>query len=120
MKKASSKKWVRSILMPTVLLAVTIVPASTRAQDLPTGDAMRGHTYFQTACALCHSDVLGPDNTVIIKQGPSLVGVMGRPAASLPHFTYTAALKASGFTWDAATLNHFLTNPMAAVPGTTM
>ncbi len=45
---------------------------------------------------------------------------MGRQAASLPHFTYTAALKASGFTWDTATLNHFLTNPMVAVPGTTM
>jgi hypothetical protein len=63
---------------------------------------------------------LGPDNTVVIKQGPSLVGVVGRPAGTLPHFTYTDAMKNSGFTWDPATLNHFLTNPMVVLPGTTM
>ncbi len=120
MKKMSSEKWLRYILMPGMLLVAAMAPTIAQSQDLPAGDAARGHTYFQTACALCHSDVLGPDDTVIIKQGPSLVGVMGRQAASLPHFTYTAALKASGFTWDAATLNRFLTNPMVAVPGTTM
>jgi glucose/arabinose dehydrogenase len=56
----------------------------------------------------------------LTKQGPSLVGVVGRPAGWLPHFTYTQALKASGYTWDTKTLDHFLANPMMAVPGTTM
>ncbi len=101
------------------LLAGICLPGAF-GQGPPVGDATRGQTYFQTSCALCHSPELGPDNTVIIKQGPSLAGIVGRRAGSLPHFTYTEALKGSGYTWDAATLDHFLSNPMMAVPGTTM
>jgi hypothetical protein len=120
MNKRSSKKLFSSPLLTAALLAAGLISTGASAQDLPAGDAAKGRAYFQATCALCHSDELGPDNTVIIKQGPSLVGVVGRPAASLPHFTYTHALKASGFTWDEATLNRFLTNPMVVVPGTTM
>jgi glucose/arabinose dehydrogenase/cytochrome c2 len=120
MKKWSYKKIVQSTLIPGALLAAAMAPPDIRAQDMPAGDATRGRAYFQVACALCHSAELGQGDTVIIKQGPSLVGVLGRPVASLPHFTYTQALKGSGYTWDAATLDHFLTSPMMAVPGTTM
>jgi glucose/arabinose dehydrogenase/cytochrome c2 len=120
MKTRSSKKWVQYIIMPGALLAAGLAPMGTGAQDIPAGDAARGRAYFQAACSLCHSDELGPDNTVVIKQGPSLVGVVGRQAGTLPHFTYTDTLKSSGLTWDTATLNHFLTNPMVVLPGTTM
>jgi cytochrome c2 len=120
MKKRSSKELVAHILMPVALLAGGMPPLSACAQNLPSGDAARGRAYFQVSCALCHSAELGPDGTVTIKQGPSLVGVVGRRAGSLPHFTYTEALKGSAYTWDAATLDHFLANPMMAVPGTTM
>ena len=90
------------------------------AQEAPGGDALRGQTYFQVACAICHSAVLGSNNTVILKQGPSLVGVLGRKAGSSPHFNYTKALSGSGFIWDVATLSKFLANPMVVIPGTTM
>lgn len=90
------------------------------AQDAPVGDANRGNAFFQTSCAICHTTTLGPGNTVIVKQGPSLVGVAGRPAGTGLGFSYTKALASSGFTWDAATLDKFLTSPMTAVPGTTM
>lgn len=90
------------------------------AQDIPSGDAVRGKAYFQISCAICHSPELGPDNTVIIKQGPSLAGILGRPAGTLPHFNYTTAMRESGFTWDTATLNRFLANPLFVLPGTTM
>jgi glucose/arabinose dehydrogenase/cytochrome c2 len=120
MKTRSSKKLVQYITLTGALLAAGLAPMGAGAQDMPAGDAGRGRVYFQAVCALCHSDQLGPDNTVVIKQGPSLVGVVGRPAGTLPHFTYTEAMKNSGFTWDAATLNHFLTNPMVVLPGTTM
>lgn len=90
------------------------------AQTNPAGNAIRGEQFFQTSCALCHSTSLGPGNTLVIKQGPTLVGVMGRKAATSPHFNYTQALKDSGLVWNAATLDHFLTSPMTAVPGTTM
>jgi glucose/arabinose dehydrogenase/cytochrome c2 len=84
------------------------------------GDVSRGQVYFQQFCAICHSPTLGPGNTVVVKQGPSLVGVVGRQAGSAPYFTYTKALSGSGLTWDASTLDHFLSNPMLAVPGTAM
>jgi glucose/arabinose dehydrogenase/cytochrome c2 len=86
----------------------------------PTGDPTRGEAYFQLSCVICHAVSLGPDHSVINKQGPSLVGVVGRKAGSSPHFNYTRAMRDSGFTWDAATLSRFLANPMTVLPGTTM
>ncbi len=90
------------------------------AQNTPVGNADRGQQVFQVYCAVCHSTSLGSGNTLIIKQGPTLVGVTGRKAGTSPHFNYTQALKDSGSVWDAAALDHFLTDPMKAVPGTTM
>jgi len=84
------------------------------------GDASHGKTLFQQNCAVCHADTLGPGNTTIARQGPSLVGVFGRRAGSGPNFNYTNSLKASGLAWDESTLDRFLTNPTAMVPGTTM
>jgi glucose/arabinose dehydrogenase/cytochrome c2 len=109
-----------STVMPTLLLAATLAPVKLSAEDLPVGDGTRGKAFFQNNCAVCHSPVLGPDNLVIMKQGPSLAGVMGRPAGSLPHFNYTKAIRELGLTWDPATLYRFLANPMVEVPGTTM
>ena len=52
--------------------------------------------------------------------GPTLFGVVGRSAGSVPGFQYTADHKKLGVTWDAATLDKYLTNPRAMVPDTTM
>src|SRR5450432_2313666 len=90
------------------------------AQTRPAGDPVHGKKYFQLSCVLCHTTSLGPGNTVIVKQGPSLVGVLGRRAGSGLGFNYSKALGESGIVWDAAALDHFLTSPMVAVPGTTM
>jgi cytochrome c len=49
-----------------------------------------------------------------------LFGVVGRSAGGVPGFQYTADHKRLGFTWDAATLDKYLTNPRAMVPDTTM
>ena len=90
------------------------------AQDSPVGDAGRGQIYFQQSCAVCHTTTLGPGNSVILKQGPSLVGIIGRRAGTGLSFNYTRALSDSGITWDSASLDNFLMNPMLAVPGTLM
>ncbi len=66
-------------------------------------------------CMSCHSVEAGK-NVV----GPSLHGVVGRKAASLPGYAYSDALKASGLTWDKATLDKWLTSPAKLVPGTKM
>lgn len=90
------------------------------AQDAITGDVGRGRTYFQNTCAICHTARLGPGNTVINKQGPSLVGSVGRRAGTGLGFNYSKALSDYGVVWDAATLDHFLAAPAQAVPGTLM
>jgi glucose/arabinose dehydrogenase len=79
------------------------------------GDPAQGQTFFSQDCALCHSVEAG-----VTQQGPSLSGVFLRRAGSLGNFNYTAALKNSGLIWDAPTLDKFLTNPNALVPGTVM
>src|SRR5690242_20558186 len=106
-------------IVPSLFLAAALT-ANVTAQDAPSGDAARGKAFFEISCAVCHSPVLGPDNLVLMKQGPSLVGIVGRPAGSLPHFNYTKAIRDSGITWDTAKLYRFLENPMEVVPGTTM
>ena len=60
------------------------------------GDAGRGKVFFQQSCALCHATVLGAGNRPVSGQGPSLVGVVGRAAASVGNFNYSAALRAAG------------------------
>jgi len=80
-------------------------------------DANAGKAVFRAQCALCHSAQPGDNGGA---QGPNLNGVFGRHSASNPDFGYTAALKASGFTWDQATLDRFLTSPTTVVPGSAM
>ena len=104
----------------TALALVVLSAGPLAAQEQPTGDAVAGKAFFQTSCALCHADALGPNTTEIIKQGPSLVALFGRPAGKGTSFNYTDALKNYGVKWDAPALDTFLANPATAVPGTSM
>ena len=74
-----------------------------------------GKALFQAQCAACHS--VSPGQNGI---GPSLAGVYGAKAASTPGFEFSPALKKSGIVWNASTLDKFLANPQADVPGTKM
>ena len=107
-------------LLVSMVFAGLGVAGEAAAQVPPAGNASQGKVFFQQNCAMCHADTLGPGNLPIMGQGPSLVGVFGRRAGSVPNFSFTNALSGSGLTWDSATLEHFLLNPAAAVPGTTM
>lgn len=79
------------------------------------GDAERGARVFR-ACAACHS--LEPD---INLSGPSLAGIWNRKAGSLASFLrYSDALKRSGQTWNGKTLDAWLRDPRAMVPGNFM
>ncbi|MES2173167.1 MAG: c-type cytochrome [Pseudomonadota bacterium] len=66
-------------------------------------------------CAACHATQPGKSSF-----GPNLRSVMGRKAATLPGYAYSDALKASGVTWNARTLDTWLTGPQAMVKGTRM
>ena len=52
------------------------------------GTAVEGVRVFQAQCAVCHSDRPG-----VTGFGPTLAGVVGRTAATIPGFDYTSALK---------------------------
>lgn len=66
-------------------------------------------------CKTCHSTEKGK-----IGIGPSLYGVVGRKAGSLPGFTYSKAMAGSGITWDAAALDAYIAAPQTKVPGNRM
>ena len=76
------------------------------------GDAEHGETLYE-GCQDCHS--LDKNDV-----GPRHRGVFGRKAGSLPDYRYSPALKASNFVWNEVTLDKWLTNPQAFVPGAKM
>ena len=79
------------------------------------GDATAGKTVFENQCSVCHSTVSGGQGF-----GPTLAGVFDRNAGTLAGFNYTPALTHSHLTWNAKTLDAFLTSSMQKVPGTAM
>jgi cytochrome c len=98
-----------------VVAAAIVAPALCAAGSKP--DIENGKATFNAMCGVCHSvQTTGGPN-----QGPNLLGVVGRKAGSQPEFSmYSPALKASNITWSKKTLDVFLVNPMAKVPGTFM
>jgi cytochrome c len=101
----------RAQVLGAVLLAVS---AAAAAQEAPAGDAAAGQRAF-AQCSTCHSfDPTGR------KQGPHLLGVVGREAGAVEGFRYSPALGVSEIVWNRETLARYLANPRQAVPGTTM
>lgn len=66
-------------------------------------------------CKSCHTVEPGQNRI-----GPSLAGVFGRKSGSAPGFAYSEAMKASGLTWDRASLERWIEAPQQMVPGTRM
>jgi cytochrome c len=101
---------VRAIFLVVIGLSLSAATLA-RADD----DAANGADLFKHKCGSCHSIEVGKNRV-----GPSLAGVVGRKAASIETYSYSAAMRSSGLTWDPATLDSYLTNPRAKVPGTKM
>lgn len=78
------------------------------------GDPVHGKTVF-ARCAACHD--LNTGKTVL---GPSLKGIIGRKAGSVPGFAYSPAMKAKAIDWTPGNLDAFITAPTHFVPGTRM
>jgi len=75
-------------------------------------DANAGKEIY-ARCLACHA--LAYDRT-----GPRHCGLFGRRAGSVKDFAYSDAMKRSRIVWSERTLDRFLANPLAAVPGTAM
>ena len=78
-----------------------------------TGDAGRGAKVYEQKCTGCHSIEAN-------RIGPAHRGVYGRKAGSAPGFAYSPGLKTSKIIWTEPTLNRWLTNPQATIPGARM
>jgi len=94
-----------------LVAAVAVLAAGAARAD---GDAARGEKRFEE-CATCHSTERGVNNV-----GPSLFGVLGRKAGEIADFRYSPAMRTSGITWTAQTLDKFVADPQQEVPGNRM
>ena len=97
-------------------IGVLAVAGLAAGKALAAGDADEGKKVFTRVCAACHTtEAEGPKRI-----GPSLHGIVGRKAGTVEGFRYSAANKNSGITWTPETLDEYLKDPKAKVPGTIM
>ncbi len=87
-----------------------LIASSTAAAG---GDAVRGKEAYEARCGGCHS-------VAADRIGPRHAGVFGRRAGSVAGFAYSEALRRSRLVWDAETLERWLADPEAVVPGQRM
>ena len=93
-----------------IALLVAAGSGEVRAQDAAAGEKVFG------VCKACHQIGENAKNGV----GPLLNGVIGRKAGSVSGYSYSAANKDSGITWDEPTFREYIKDPKAKVPGTKM
>ena len=96
-------------LLATTALAACFAAGTVQAKD----DELE--LSFNDHCRECHSFVKD-DNRL----GPSLYGVVGRKAGTQTGYRFTQSLKDSGVTWDEATLDKWIADPNAVIPGNGM
>ncbi|MGH6893648.1 MAG: c-type cytochrome [Dongiaceae bacterium] len=96
-----------------LLASLTGVILWSVADTASAGDALHGEEIYNSRCVACHS----PDANRV---GPRHRGVVGRKAGSLPDFKYSKAVTGSDVVWDERTLDEWLTNPQAFIPGQRM
>jgi cytochrome c len=97
----------------TVLVAALFLSIAASSLVHAAGDATRGEQLYESRCMACHS--LDANRV-----GPMHRGVYGRKAGSVPDFAYSVALTSSPIVWSDTTLNRWLTDPEALIPGQRM
>lgn len=96
-------------------LAAGRVVADELDQRLAAANPKRGQLLYMQ-CKACHDAEPGLPHKV----GPNLNGVFGRTAGTAPGFKYTDAMAKSGVVWTQQTLDTFLKQPGAMIPGNGM
>jgi cytochrome c2 len=98
---------------PTASPSETPSPTPTPSASATTAAAAEPGAFAQ--CKACHSVERGKNGI-----GPSLAGIYGDRAATVPGFEFSDPMKNSGLTWNQSTLDRYLTDPRGVVPGTKM
>jgi cytochrome c len=104
-------------------MGVVMATATGFAQHPPTfgfdylrAEQAAGRKIFDDHCAICHT--LNRGQPFLF--GPSLEGVVGRPAGSLANFPYSDGLKKSGLVWTEENLRKWIADSSHTVPKTLM
>ncbi len=103
--------------LKSAVSVMVLTMAGTASVAVADTDAMMeaaGEELF-SKCSACHATDSSKNAF-----GPSLIGVVGRKAASLPRFAYSDALAQSGLTWNEANLRKWIAGNDDFVPGTRM
>lgn len=105
-------------LMPTSLASLAYGLAVCGLGLAASADDGAGAAQFVKSCGTCHATAqdAGP------RQGPNLWDVVGRQAGTLTGFKYSPGFMAgaAGIQWDAASIDRWITDPKAMIPGTIM
>jgi cytochrome c len=96
--------------------AISTVDVAPAQMPLPSARSSDGAALFKQQCATCHATSLSDAP----RQGPPLIRVIGQHAGKVDGFHYSPGLAQAGFTWDENTLDAWLTNPQAVIPGAIM
>lgn len=101
----------KSALQSALILGpLFITPFHANAAD---GDIARGAELYDSRCGACHS--IGKNRV-----GPRHQELFGRIAGTQPGYAYSKALKESDVVWNEQTLDNWLINPQALIPGQKM
>ena len=94
----------------TASAALLAVMSHAQAQNAEAGQKVFAQ------CRACHQVGEGARNMV----GPELNGLFGRKAGAVEGYSYSAANKNSGITWDEAVFREYIMDPRGKIPGTKM
>ncbi len=105
-----------NIRLASFLASLVAIPSLAWSEHVSAaGDAARGATLFQ-ACMVCHSIKAGEHMT-----GPSLANIWQHKAGTVSGFhRYSNAMQSAKLVWSDDTLDRWLRDPNALIPGTSM
>ncbi|HTP36838.1 MAG TPA: cytochrome c family protein [Methyloceanibacter sp.] len=99
-------------------LGAAVVLVGIYGPALAEGDATKGKAAF-AKCGICHQ--VGPGAKTLV--GPELNGIVGRKAASVADYPYSAGMKklgADGWVWTEENIDKWITDPKALIPDSPM
>ena len=107
---SKSKDVIMRVILSSLVLLLPVLAMPAAAQDISAGERSFAK------CRACHQVGEGARNLV----GPELNGLIGRHSGAVEGYSYSAANKNSGLTWDEATFAEYIKDPRARIPGTKM
>jgi cytochrome c len=96
--------------------AMSTVDVASAQMLLPSARSSDGAALFKQQCGTCHATGFSDAP----RQGPPQIRIIGQHAGRVDGFHYSPSLAQAGFTWDENTLDAWLTNPQAVLPGAIM